>query len=1414
MSDLTHSGTEIQLKILQTMLPLMTYYETLHGEVLSEILFLCFKLQDPNNSIVNNIASATLRQVVILVFDKMAHERESTNGDETITDQAGSGRCAKDAFLLFQDLWAAIGGEPPQFLKIASFPKGFGLELTESILLNHHALIKMDKNLISVLKEKACPLIIKTFSDRNDFPITIRLMRVIQIMIKYFQSELIMEFGGNLNDGNFLALRGMIGLQIILRGRATHPVVYRKIIVSERPISTHSPSILGSSGSPEQTHMGDGFVLSTSSSSMKVACLDQLDKGEPPQIPEMSMVDSVWNSILPSFSYLVTASVDDDIFVNVVKSFQNFTTMLGLHRLNTQRDAFLSAFCKVCTPAGSGHDSGKDVLSSTGSGYGGSSTSTPSRTSRRSLVRLGEAVGLRCHCLEPRLPDWFSLSVNATVIRALLSFAQTCTRVLEDKAWYLILDIPQAAEMLVTTGKMGKKENSAISLIREEGALSQPKASNARLSTALGGLVPPNIAHGPSTATLLENQFASTLTLVRKLYDSTKGMDDSSISDCSAKDSMKVADEKSIAVARLHDVAILNVARIIGPHSAINRYLVWDTVVGSLIEMAHPPTVSVSIRNQVLWTFSEILAVAIQTPSIANDREAEMKILEPLKRILLVSDAGVLLGPPASEGSLLLQAPSSTPTAAEKANKGGWFVDVQRTGLDKILQSSGQQMSSGWEVVFDIVKSVVVSIVKSRKNSYGDPESVSTPDPGVSIAAGAVSKAAQFIRIALRSGELIITDFLSQIQAPVLRQCIETVGFFGSQTEDLNVSLASVNLLWSIADFVLKSSGQVVDGSDSAEKIKPASSIGSGMYIFGTLSQRCSDPRSEVRNSANQTLFRTIGINGKLLTLEAWDEFIWNILFPLLERVKVANERTEQAAKLQQQMLTPGSPAAAVVAASPQRKSSVSSAPPKVVVHHSRNTPAKQWDETKVITLAGFSKCLVDFLPTLIKLNDRFERAWSLFLEYVKEWCLSGSPEVSNAAIKALRVLVKTEMVEAVSQEGASSISATESVEYSQTRKEEPPSSMIELWKLETLNLYVGTFGEIYDVVKDSFGVYELRRLLCILSHVLTYHTTAPTTQGAGPNAARIARAAADFMMNDVETLTPLQQSVLDIVSGVARPSILDAAEGVHIKSMQTKKSFIDSHQNLQTIYSAQVFEQCIGALGVAMQARHAGPSGGAREMVPLWKQGAQIWLDVNVTGLSASEQFVAALPQSVIDKIYTTLVETFDRFMTTAVQAPSSMSSEDILADAEFDLSFLQSVEKDIAPTLGKSHVSDAVIQKFVDVIRTATKVHCPRTTNGSANLAPPPMGKQLSTIAADEKKPVSKIRGDAKEEVSSPSSTEPVTSSMEDLAHAQQLGIAADVVPVPKYKLAEACIDFLFHLCADNPAGMISVFGNRYYE
>lgn len=100
--------------------------------------------------VVNNTAAATLRQLVILVFDKVAKEdaQETAGSDSKQEIELNTGEkidlapCAKDAYYLFQDLCLLTNGDNPQFLRLNHLSKTFGLELIESILSNHYKLFK------------------------------------------------------------------------------------------------------------------------------------------------------------------------------------------------------------------------------------------------------------------------------------------------------------------------------------------------------------------------------------------------------------------------------------------------------------------------------------------------------------------------------------------------------------------------------------------------------------------------------------------------------------------------------------------------------------------------------------------------------------------------------------------------------------------------------------------------------------------------------------------------------------------------------------------------------------------------------------------------------------------------------------------------------------------------------------------------------------------------------------------------------------------------------------------------------------------------------------------------------------------------------------------------------------------------
>jgi hypothetical protein len=72
-------GHDIQLKILQALPSLLQNYPAeIRGESLSAVLHICSGLQNAKNFAVSNTAAATLQQLVIVVFDRVASEDGTT----------------------------------------------------------------------------------------------------------------------------------------------------------------------------------------------------------------------------------------------------------------------------------------------------------------------------------------------------------------------------------------------------------------------------------------------------------------------------------------------------------------------------------------------------------------------------------------------------------------------------------------------------------------------------------------------------------------------------------------------------------------------------------------------------------------------------------------------------------------------------------------------------------------------------------------------------------------------------------------------------------------------------------------------------------------------------------------------------------------------------------------------------------------------------------------------------------------------------------------------------------------------------------------------------------------------------------------------------------------------------------------
>ncbi|GAA5895692.1 hypothetical protein JCM8208_005301 [Rhodotorula glutinis] len=119
---------------------------------------------------------------------------------------------ARDAYLLLEDLCLLIAGSvdggpdgEPSFLRWGSLSRTFGLELVESIVSGFGDVVRAHPELLLVLRAHLCPLLIRFLSSPPhhtlssstsfafSFPLTLRLTRVVFLLLKHFSDLLTLE---------------------------------------------------------------------------------------------------------------------------------------------------------------------------------------------------------------------------------------------------------------------------------------------------------------------------------------------------------------------------------------------------------------------------------------------------------------------------------------------------------------------------------------------------------------------------------------------------------------------------------------------------------------------------------------------------------------------------------------------------------------------------------------------------------------------------------------------------------------------------------------------------------------------------------------------------------------------------------------------------------------------------------------------------------------------------------------------------------------------------------------------------------------------------------------------------------------------------------------------------------------------
>lgn len=425
-----------------------------------------------------------------------------------------------------------------------------------------------------------------------------------------------------------------------------------------------------------------------------------------------------------------------------------------------------------------------------------------------------------------------------------------------------------------------------------------------------------------------------------------------------SKESMEIAynnrEPSLFAVAKLLETGLVN----------LYRYKIfWSKVTEHLLLVCQHP--QIKMREYSTETLTTLIKTALQTSEKLNRQSIESAPNdEELKQTEEEEDRNVLFLRPLQSLSDIV------------------FADIRQKQLDcclQILQTSGDTMVEGWPQMLDII-----SCINKLPNE-------------------------SLIRLAFQCLQLITSDLLTQIPSDCLVLLVNTTEKFASQCIELNVSLTAIGLLWNIGDFFHQNRDKIkqdlkdlkldLSSLNLDEKkiiLKPFECL--WMCLFSRLGDLCTDERSSIRKSASQTLFHTLGTHANILDEQAiiWSAILWQVLFPLLERVHTIsmNASSNKIVDVGKSMGITGV--------------GVSGNSNPLMLHHSRNTAQKQWSETEVLSLQGVSHVFSEKRHILIKCLDfqDFLSAWELLLKHIEIPALSKNCEVSLNALNCFQEIL------------------------------------------------------------------------------------------------------------------------------------------------------------------------------------------------------------------------------------------------------------------------------------------------------------------------------------------------------------------------------------------------------------------------
>uniref|UniRef100_A0A8C7MC25 Protein MON2 homolog n=1 Tax=Oncorhynchus kisutch TaxID=8019 RepID=A0A8C7MC25_ONCKI len=1041
--QLMENGLE-ELKLLQTVLVLLTTNTVVHDEILSKAIVLCFRLHFTKDNITNNTAAATVRQVVTVVFERMVAEDERFKGivEQPTPVQGNTNRrsvstlrpSAKDAYMLFQDLCQLVNADAPYWLVgMTEMTRTFGLELLESVLNDFPGVFLQHQEFSFLLKERVCPLVIKLFSpnikfrqgsssaaspapvEKPYFPICMRLLRVVSVLIKHFYSLLVTECEIFLSllvkflDGEKPQWLRAVAVESVHRlcvqphllrsfcqsyDMKQHSTKVFRDIVNALGSFIQSLFIVPNTGNPAATNApggpgagGQGGSLITQAAfeyrgtwiplmtvsvqgSAKATYLEMLDKVEPPSIPEgyaMSVAFSALLDLVRGITSMIErelAKEEEEVAVHIGTNVYFLSTLLltavSLLEAHLVWEEMVSAcWCGLLAALSLLLDASTDETAT--ESILKAELTMASLCGRLGLVTPRDAF-ITAIC-KASLPPHYALTVLSSNATNLNNKAYS----IQGQTVQIISPSSESHQQVVAVGQpltvqpQGTVVLTAKNIQCMRTLLNLAHCHGAVLGTSWQ-LVLATLQHlvwilglKPGVGGALKPGRAvegpSTVLTTAVMTDLPF------ISNILSRlfESSQYLDDVSLhhLINALCSLSLEAMEMAYGTNKEPSLFAVAKLLETGLVNMD---------RIEILWR--PLVGHLLEVCQHPNARMREWGA----EAVTALIKAGLAYkhDPPLAQNQrlqLLLLNPLK-----ELSNV--LHADIRQKQLEsvlQILQSQGDSLGPGWPLVLGVIGAI--------RNDQGE----------------------SLIRTAFQCLQLVVTDFLPTMPCMCLQIVVDVAGSFGLQNQELNISLTSIGLLWNISDYFFQRGEAITQDLEREEAALQKQAREKGeplnrpfhpappfdclwLCLYAKLGQLCVDPRPAVRKSAGQTMFSTIAAHGTLLQQSTWHIVVWKVLFHLLDCVRKSSTTAD--------------------------KEKIESGGGNILIHHSRDTAEKQWAETWVLTLAGVARIFNTRRYLLQQLGDFF-KAWEVLLDHIQSAALSKNNEVSLAALKSFQEILQ-----------------------------------------------------------------------------------------------------------------------------------------------------------------------------------------------------------------------------------------------------------------------------------------------------------------------------------------------------------------------------------------------------------------------